>query len=210
MKFIDITGKTFGRLYVIKRCSTDYRTGIPKWLCKCSCGTLKFVIGTNLRHGLTKSCGCLQRERASESNTSHGERDSVEYKTWCGMRQRCSNPKAPNYACYGGRGIKVCKEWESFPKFLADMGKRPSKKHTIERINNSLGYEPKNCAWVLVKSQARNRRDNHNITINGETHCLVCWCEFFDQNYDLAKERINRLGWDPFRALTTPPKKKGQ
>lgn len=208
-RFRDLTGLKFGRLTVLARRNSNHPA---TWMCQCVCGNIKVFLGGNLTNGYTKSCGCLHKERASEANVKHGLCRTPEYMVWAGMLQRCNNPNAPHYECYGGRGIKVCKEWTQFEKFLRDMGKRPSSKHSINRINNDLGYGKSNCIWSTRKEQMRNKRDNHNITINGETHCLSCWCEMFEVPVYLVHERIKRLGWNPIKALRHPVRnqKKGQ
>lgn len=202
----DLTSLKYSRLTVLSRVPGTSGP-LTKWKCSCECGDIKEIYGSNLTNGYTTSCGCFHRERAVEANTKHGLHKAPEYSVWGGMLQRCRNPKAPHYECYGGRGIKVCKEWLQFESFFRDMGKRPSPKHSIGRINNDLGYGKANCIWTTQKEQMRNTRVNHKITINGETHCLSCWCEMFGVPVYLVHERIKRLGWNPIKALSYPVRK---
>ncbi|MDR6555431.1 AP2 domain-containing protein [Paenibacillus qinlingensis] len=160
--FIDLTGMTFGRLTVIKL--TDKRS---TWLCKCICGEEKYILGNNLRRGLTKSCGCLRKENSSELHVTHGKtkiKRSSEYNTWTNMIQRCTNPKYTSYIDYGGRGITVCKRWEDFETFFEDMGKKPTSNHSLDRTNVDGNYEPNNCKWATLEEQARNKRFIRNKT----------------------------------------------
>ena len=151
MEIIDLTGKTFGRLSVVKRNGSKY--GKPAWLCQCNCGNTITIASRALASGNTKSCGCLKREL----QTKHSLCDSPEYKVWIKMRNRCNNPKNDGFATYGGRGIKVCSRWNDFKYFISDMGERPTPKHQIDRINNDDDYSPENCRWVLPNVNARNR-----------------------------------------------------
>jgi hypothetical protein len=91
------------------------------------------------------------------SNSQHGDFGTPEYWTWANMIQRCENPNHPRFDWYGGRGIEVCERWHTYKNFLADMGRRPSDKQSIDRINNDGNYEPKNCRWATVKEQINTR-----------------------------------------------------
>lgn len=134
---------------------------------------------------------------------------SPEYKAWDGIRQRCNNPRAKLYPYYGARGIKACPEWnrpDGFAQFLADMGLRPSKHHTLDRKDNHGPYSPKNCHWTTWRRQSRNRRSNRLITINGNTKPLCDWAEVFGIPHQYVRNRIYQ-GWDDIRALVTPSRR---
>jgi hypothetical protein len=171
MKQLNVAGKTFGKLTVVKfvgRNSQRYSL----WLCRCSCGGKKTVRGRDLVHGRVKSCGCLEannRANIGERTFKHGHATAAgttkEYECWSRMIDRCYNPRNKSYKDYGGRGMLICPEWrESFAAFFAYMGKRPSAKHSIDRFpNNDGNYEPGNCRWATAKQQRANRRDSrHN------------------------------------------------
>jgi hypothetical protein len=181
---IDITGKKFGKLTVIAR-ATNRKKKI-RWNCICDCGQSRTVVSENLRTGHTVSCGCVRG--------MHRQSRSVEFSCWDNMIQRCSNPKATRYDRYGGRGIKVCERWlNSFENFLADVGKRPSPNHSIDRYPNGNGnYEPGNVRWATGKQQQRNISTNNLIVVNGEKMCLVEASERFGVNTTTIANRLRR------------------
>jgi hypothetical protein len=155
---LDLSGKRFGHLTVVKRVGS--KNGHSLWECRCDCGNTTDVVAGSLTQGLTRSCGCLDRER----RTTHGESKSRLYEIWLGMRQRCSYQHHKDYKNYGGRGIRVCDEWQSFATFhdwAMSHGYDPDApygKCTIDRINVDGNYEPSNCRFVDLETQANNRR----------------------------------------------------
>lgn len=201
----DLTGFRFGKLLVIAR--RGRRGRHSKWLCRCDCGNEVEKLGTNLRRGATKSCGCLVIEMLIKRNTKHGKRPrgrkTPEYCSWVAMNQRCYNPKHRHYHRYGGRGIEVCDEWqESFERFATDMGPRLAN-HTLGRIDNNKGYTKDNCAWMTDKEQFMNRGNSQVITIDGTTKIFSEWCREFGIKVGTASARVWR-GWTYERAITTP------
>ena len=198
MRLLDLRGQRFGRLVVTSR-STN-RAKKPRWNCVCDCGRSTVVNGADLRSANTTSCGCFRSE--NNPNKKHGfSKNSRAYGIWCGMRKRCLNPKDSAFANYGGRGIFICERWSDFINFLADMGEPPQKSSQIERKNNDGPYSPENCVWATPMEQAKNRRSNLKITINGETLCLSDWCGRLGLNYHAIRARIKVLGWNPNKAL---------
>lgn len=142
----------------------------------------------------------------------HGaSRTMREYRVWWDMQQRCRNPSVRAYPNYGGRGIRVHARWlgpSGFLNFIADMGQRPSPRHSIERIDNAGNYEPGNCRWATMREQLRNTRRCVNITVNGVTADAADWADRLGTKSDTITERIRALGWDPVRAATTPVRKR--
>lgn len=196
--FIDLTGKTFNKLYVIRRVGkTVY--GDPTWLCRCTCG-VEIVVGGNCVRSKQKSC----KECYYESLRTHGLTQTKEYHTWEGMKARCYRKTDDSYFLYGGRGIRIDKKWKnSFESFLFDMGKAPSADYSIERIDNNLGYRKSNCKWILKTDQPKNRRTNTMVSINGEIKCVSEWGHVYGVKRNTIYERVKR-GWDVISAITTP------
>lgn len=196
-KFKDITGQRFGRLTVLYQLHNT--KGRTKWLCICECGNLVEVITNSLRQGLTKSCGCLNREIV----TKHGKSNTKMYNAWRHITQRCYNENCKAYKHYGARGITMCDEWkDSFQAFYDwSMANGYADNLTIDRIDNNKGYEPSNCRWITMKQQERNKRNNRQFTYNGETHCITEWCEMLGINYGTFKSRFYKYGWPIEKAL---------
>ncbi len=165
-KKLEIIGLTFGRLTVTREAERSAR-GVVRWLCRCECGKEAIVFSQKLTGGNTRSCGCL-RQDSNASRSTHDKRHDVEYRTWMSMKARCLNHLCADYPRYGGRGITICDRWlDSFEHFLADMGKRPTQKHQIDRINNDNGYEASNCRWATPKENSQNKRNSKWWIING-------------------------------------------
>jgi hypothetical protein len=162
--------------------------------CDCKDKTIKKVRfdGLFAKTGHTTSCGCYQREVAGIINLRHGGYKSKEFSTWHSMLQRCLNPNSHYYHRYGGRGIKVCEEWKDFANFIKDMGKAPSKKHSIDRINNDKGYFPENCRWVgSQKIQSNNMSRNRHLTYNGKTQTIAQWADELGLDRSTVAHRLD-------------------
>ena len=168
MAYGNLAGLTFNRLTVLYAIHIDKK---KYWRCRCECGKETAVRAGRLVTGEIKSCGCLQ----IEMSTRHGLRHTPEYEIWLQIRMWCKNPKNPGYANYGGRGITICKRWDDFANFIADMGKRPSAKHSIDRVNNDKGYSTFNCKWATSLEQGSNKRNNRKITLDGRTQTMAQW-----------------------------------
>ncbi len=158
----DLTGFRSGRLVALEDAgaATD---GRRLWRCRCDCGIEKIIYPNSLISGRSKSCGCYRSEVSGTIRLRHGDTKSgkrtTEIIAWRNMRDRCTNMRRIQWMNYGGRGITVCERWaSSFQNFLDDMGRKPTPKHSIDRINNDGDYEPGNCRWATAKEQRHNRR----------------------------------------------------
>lgn len=175
-----------------------------KCIARCDCGKESEYETSNVKRGNTTRCkSCAAKSRAEKRKThgyslSRKEIDPEGYATytiWQAIKRRCRKEYDKRYADYGGRGIDVCDEWyNSFELFLKDMGVRPSKGHQIDRIDNDKNYEPSNCRWVTRKENARNKRNNRFIEIDGVSRCVSEWAEMSGVHVDTALRRL-QLGW---------------
>ena len=200
----DLTGTKFGRMTLLRRTYRVLRSGrkLVAYDCRCDCGVQKTVPAQALRDGRIKSCGCYASEALAKRNIERtgwgygiakGKSQTAEYSVWYSMRSRCDPKNALTFPVYAGKGISVCERWlrgedglNGFECFLADMGKRPSRKHEIDRIDSDGNYEPANCRWLPSYQNKLNQRRIHTATINGVTKTVV----------EHAKDR----GFDPQQA----------
>lgn len=221
----DITGQKFNRLTAVKFIRSD-RT-YYYWLFKCDCGNTKIIRKDIVKSGGSKSCGCLNEEqlvskenikKLSEISTKHGmcrngKKDKF-YKTWEGMINRCIITNKKHYNRYYLRGIKVYNRWTKFENFKKDMY-QPYLEHvekfgkidtTLDRKNNDLGYNKKNCRWATHREQMNNTKMNRMITFRNKTKTMSEWARYLEFPYYIINSRINRLNWSTNKALSLPYK----
>lgn len=155
-------GQVFGRWQVLSLYGIANGNN-RVWLCACRCGETGVVRGYSMNNGHSNSCGCLKRELAvgamAAKTTVHGMSRTPVWITWSNMLTRCRSKRSDDYAIYGGRGISVCPEWDSFETFYRDMGGRPPGK-SLDRIDTDGNYEPGNCRWATSAEQNQNKRNN--------------------------------------------------
>lgn len=204
----DLTGRRYGRLVVLESLGVRKNNGKSRrhWKCLCDCGNVVEVNGNNLHTLKTRSCGCLRIDYPP--NYKHGMMGTSERRIWGQMRGRCLNPKNHAYHNYGGRGIKICDRWlESFENFYADMGERPSPRHSIDRKDNDGNYSPENCRWATPKEQCNNTRFTLKYSYMGQTLSITEWAEKLKINPGRLYQRIKR-GW-PFEKAIDPQRHHG-
>lgn len=210
----DFIGRRFGRLVVVSFLGSrphphaKYRAKSKArfWECLCDCGQIVEHHTSALNSGNVRSCGCLRRDqRYISKNKKHGMTNIPEHNVWSQMLMRCHNTDHHAYELYGGRGILVCEQWQnSFATFIADMGRRPSPKHTLDRIDNNLGYSPENCRWATWREQSQNKRTNQFLTFQGQTLCIAEWERRLGFSSGLIRYRQKR-GFSLENIMTTPP-----
>jgi hypothetical protein len=163
VKVMPRRGDVFGRLTLLEPAPAPDGTNRINWRVQCECGTIKVVRESNMtKASPTVSCGCHHRELTTNRNTTHGHsrqgRHTSEYMAWASMKNRCK-PSSPDRLRYYDRGITVCPEWlASFETFLADMGPKPGRGYSLDRVDNDRGYDSGNCRWATASEQAKNRR----------------------------------------------------
>lgn len=202
MPAVDLTGKVFNRLTVIRRSGTKRRYAV--WECQCSCGAVTHVRSDHLFSRRTQSCGCYNYDKGKTHGMSRsrvsGKAHPI-YNSWQQMLARCKHVSNPAYAYYGGRGITVCDRWSTFEVFKQDMEPTWFSGASIERVDNNEGYCPENCKWATVREQSVNKRSNILVEYKGRVQCLKYWCDELGLKYATVQGRIKR-GWTPEEAFT--------
>lgn len=181
-KIKSLKGMKFGRLTVIANLPI-IKNKRTYWLCKCECGNEKFVDAKHLKAGAIRSCGCLRKEYYSRPKCKQSRtRLETVYRK---MKSRCNNPHNVKYSIYGGRGIKMCEEWQRNSKAFYQWAMQNGYKDnlTIERIDVNGDYEPNNCKFATYKEQANNTRRNHFVEINGKRKTIAQWAEYYKMSY---------------------------
>lgn len=194
----DLAGKRFGRLVAIRL--SNRRSGRKTyWDCKCDCGNLKTVRTDILKNGTTLSCGCLKKEQDKinlpngQGRVKHGFSRTRIYNIWENMHSRCENPANTRYADYGGRGIKVCSQWKSVKNFISWAYFHGYQSNlTIDRVNVNGNYEPSNCRWVDLETQANNKRNNVFIEYKGKSQTIPQWAKELGIDQGLIRNRYRR------------------
>lgn len=190
---VAMIGKKFGRWEVLEETSERTQCGSIKYLCRCDCGKTKIVSGVILRRGESTSCGCYNREVITKANKVTGDK---LYGIYSAMKQRCYNKNDKAYHNYGGRGIKVCREWlndsAAFREWALSHGYMEGL--WLDRKDNAKGYSPENCRFITPKEQQRNKRTNRIVAINGEMHTVMEWAEISKVPYMTLLRRL-KLGW---------------
>lgn len=158
-------------------------------------------MAANLVSGSTVSCGCYARQRVGKANRKHGQKGTPEYKAWLSMRARCRDVKNRTY---GARGISVCERWSNFAAFLEDMGRRPTPRHSLDRIDVNGHYSPENCRWATPREQQNNKRNTVVVTYNGKQVPLIVAAGCSGIKYATLHRRLT-AGW-PESKLFQPVK----
>lgn len=193
----DFIGHRYGKLVVVGIAGkgTHNRTLMK---CVCDCGNEKLVPFGNLNTGHSNSCGCLEREnyeRLGNLNKTHGESNTRLYKEWMRMRVRCNNPNTKSYMGYGGRGIKISKQWDDFLLFKEwALNNGYDDTLSLDRINVDGDYEPNNCRWITMREQSLNKRNTIYVTYHGEKKPLKLWAKELNASYWTLRGR-HKQGW---------------
>lgn len=196
-RVIDLTGQRFGKLVVVAR-GPNTRSGKAKWVCRCDCGGDTCSYSSDLRLGKSTNCGCVRIAKSTARFSSHGKTATLTYRRWTDMKQRVR--RNPNY-----KNIQICDRWTSFEYFVKDMGECPIG-YSLERLDNTGGYEPANCTWIPIPDQAKNTRRSLRFCHQGEVQPVKEWCRRLNLNEYTVYSRINRGGWSIGQALGLEPR----
>lgn len=202
-------GARYGRLVVLSEIGTVRDREVVVRV-RCDCGNERDILRASLRRGSSTSCGCFGTEQRTKAATTHGESQTSLYKVWHMIRLRCNDATHPSYHKYGGRGVQMHADWtEDYPAFATairtQIGPRPSKRHSLDRIDNDGHYEPGNLRWATPSEQGRNTRHNHLLTYSGRTMSVAAWAEAMGMPHGTLHQRI-RMGWPIEKCLTEPVK----
>lgn len=201
----DLAGKRVGIVNVIEYLGflgTGPGRRKHRWKCICDCGREMIVDQPRLlgTEKIVESCGCVR----IEGRRKHRMRGTPEYQAWSDIKRRCCNKDHEAYPRYGGRGITMFPQWVSdFSAFFAHVGPRPSREHSLDRIDNNGNYEPGNVRWATKTTQNRNKRTNRLLTYQGKTQTVAEWAEEIGISRASLKNRLH-LGWSAERALSEP------
>lgn len=205
----DLKGMVFGKLTAI--CISEKRIGKYGqigYMCRCECGKTLAVRSVELTRGSTRSCGCQRLLSVTKHGFSPRGPKALTYKTWLNMKARCCNRRQDEYKNYGGRGITICSEWlNDYPRFLSDMGERPSLKHSLDRIDPNGNYSKANCRWSDIETQNNNRRGNVKVQFIDTTLSVTQWARLLPITATTITRRLS-LGWTEGDALFTAPRSK--
>lgn len=205
---IFVAGEKFGELTFLG--DSESQSSKPRRaLFRCFCGKTFESRISHVKGGKTVSCGCHRRSKTVERNISHGDahrgKVTPEYRAWQEMKKRCEWDQHAHFSNYGGRGIRVCDAWQDFSAFLAEMGRRPSPSHSIDRIDVDGNYEVGNCRWATDIEQSNNRRTTFSVEYRGLTKPLADWARELGLQYHTLHRRLTKYGWSVERAFSTPP-----
>lgn len=205
------SGTRFGKLVVL---GPGERSGYGRATirCRCDCGRTRDFPSWALRSGGATTCAqCPKAQHPNNrvaviaANRKHGMTGTTEFYIWSGLLRRCTDPQDRAYPRYGGRGIKVCPRWaDSFEAFFADMGLRPSKDHTLDRVDNDAGYDPENCRWATWEEQNRKRSNTLFVETASGRVPFGAVISHKHPNYGLVHYRVFRAGWSLEEAINTP------
>lgn len=200
----NLVNVSFGKLTILERIKEGKKL---KARVQCECGTIYIAQLGNIKINKYGCRECMLENKPPPVYKTHGKSKIAEYEVWRGMRQRCNYKHARAFHNYGARGISIDPSWNDFEQFINDMGRRPSKRHSLERVDNDKGYSRENCIWTVPEVQHRNKRNNVFIRVNGETRCKTDWCIKLNIPISAVCHRYKR-GWSLKDSLFTPRDKK--